>query len=230
MHLPISPARGAVAGLIALLAITTADAHVPTLSDGTATTPETAITFDDIQISRVIYHEITTAAPRIWLTFTVDEPQALKIRFAIPRIDRFADYRPAFALLGPELPAISLPFATPNDLGGQAYETGAVSNPEVYDEIFTGTQAWVLWDGTVDLPAAGQYYLVAYHPTDAPGKLWLAPGRKEVFTADDVATLSDDIAAIRAFHEVGPDAAPPCFLVALAGLIALRAIWSQRLA
>ena len=54
-------------------------AHQPTMSDGTAIGPDSAIELDDIQLSRVIYHEITEDAPSLWLTFQVDEPQSSKI-------------------------------------------------------------------------------------------------------------------------------------------------------
>jgi hypothetical protein len=97
-----------------------------------------------------------------------------------------------------------VPFAVPAGLGARVIRTEEVRDPPVYDEVFTGTQAWELFDGSLELPAAGQYYVVAYAPGEATGKLWVALGLKEVFTPEDIATLREDVAAVREFHEVGP--------------------------
>lgn len=198
-----------------LICCTSAAAHVPILSDGSARGPQTAIELENVQISRVVYHEITAAAPRLWLSFTVAEPQRVALRFAVPKIDRLADYRPNLVLLGPGLEPVSLPFEAPADLGGVIYETSDIESPEVFFEPFSGTDAWELIDGTLDLPAAGQYYLVGYHPDAQPGKVWVALGILESFTPEEIAALPETVAAVRDFHEVGPEAAPPCFLIPL---------------
>lgn len=227
MHRRIHP--GACLG--ALLWAAVAWGHVPTLSDGSAIDADSAIELQDVQISRVFYHEITADAPQLWLTFEVTGPQALKLRLAVPVIERYARFRPAMALLGPGLPPAELPFEVPGDRGAQVFASHEVTAPEVYDEIFSGTQAWIMRDEEAWLPEAGRYYLVAYAPSEDLGRLWVALGVKEVFGPEDIATLSEDIAAIRAFHEVGPDAAPPCFLVGLlgglVGMFFARAPWSR---
>ena len=41
-------------------------AHRPTMSDGSAVDADHAIEFQDVQISRVVYHEVTKQAPRVW--------------------------------------------------------------------------------------------------------------------------------------------------------------------
>jgi hypothetical protein len=199
--------------------------HVPFLSDGSAVDAESAIVLADVQVSRVFYHEVTAEAPQLWLAFAVAAPQSVATKLAVPKIDRLADFRPALALLGPGVGNDEVPFAVPAGLGARVIRTEEVRDPPVYDEVFTGTQAWELFDGSLELPAAGQYYVVAYAPGEATGKLWVALGLKEVFTPEDIATLREDVAAVREFHEVGPDAMPPCFLFALvAGLVGLRLV------
>jgi len=194
-----------------MIFVAAAAAHVPILSDGTSTEPNRAIVLEDVHVSRVFYHEIGDSGQQLWLTFEVTEPQSLKVDFAVPLIERLRDYRPALAILGPGLPDVNVPFEVPSGLGGVVLRASDVE-PVIYDEVFSGTRAWRYYDTQVLLPAAGQYYVVAYHPTGESGKLWAALGTAEVFTPEDVATLREDIAAVRAFHEVGPDAAPPCFL------------------
>ncbi len=215
--------------LIALLTATPIGlAHQPTLSDGTAVDAEHAIEFTDVQISRVVYHEVTPDAPQVWVTFEVDQPQALKIQLGVPLIDRLKDFRPAFALLGPGLGGVDLPFAAPEGLGGLVFESGSVSEPEVFDEPFTGTTSWILRDEEVALPAAGRYYVVAYAPSGEAGKLWVALGVEEVFELDDILTLPEVIADVRAFHEAPPRVGPACFLLP-AGLLVTAVPVARRL-
>ena len=214
---------------VSLLLNSPAEAHQGTISDGTAIDAEHAIEFVDPQISRVVYHEVTAAAPQLWITFEIDSPQSLRIQLGVPYIDNLVDFRPVLALLGPELPEVELPFDIPEHLGAQLYTADDQSDPEVFFEPFTGTSSWMLIETDVQLPAAGKYYLVAYVPSEETGKLWVATGVKEVFSAEDIANLSDTITDVRAFHEVGPDAAPPCFLVTLlAGLTAFLGFRSLR--
>lgn len=217
-----------------------ARAHQPTLSDGTAVSPESAIQFENVQISRVVYHEITAAAPQLWLTFSIDEPQNLLLQVGVPRIDRLADLRPALAVLGPGLPEPDatlrafLPFEVPAGLGVALYDSSGVTDPERFDEPFSGTLAWILVDVEPELPAAGQYYVVAWVPQPgqpgsaaAEGKLWVALGKLEVFGPEDIAALPEEIEAVRAFHETATAPLLPCF-APLVGM-ALAAVGLVRL-
>lgn len=195
-------------------------AHQPIVSDGSAVTIQHAIPLQDVQISRVVYHEVTTASSQVWLTFEVSEPQSLKLQLGVPYIPSLASYRPAMAILGPALPAVSLPFSVPDGLGGVVFDSRNTSEPEFFDEPFTGTQSWIVGEADVELPAAGQYYVVGYSPNAEQGKLWIALGEKEVFDVGDLATFGEQVAAVRAFHEVSEAAAVPCFLLPFALLAA----------
>jgi hypothetical protein len=195
-------------------------AHQPTMSDGTAIGPDSAIELDDIQLSRVIYHEITEDAPSLWLTFDVDEPQSLFVSLGLPLLDRLESFRPAFAVLGPGLPAIDLPIEMPEGLGGLLYETDEVLEPEVFDEPFSGTRSWILREEDVDLLEAGTYFIVAFVPSGETGKLWLAPGDREDFTLGDILGLSDILDEVRAFHET-EGGGFPCFIFPLAAILML---------
>lgn len=177
-------------------------AHQPTISDGTAVSADTAIEFEDIQISRVVYHEVTSEASQIWLTFEVSEPQSLYLSLGMPEIDRLANLRPAYALLGPGLPDVQLPFDIPDGLGGLLFTTENVTSPEVFDEPFSCTSSFILDERNVDLPLAGRYYVVAFIPNGSPGKLWVATGDQEVFLLRDVPELLRISRDVRSFHEV----------------------------
>lgn len=219
-----SPSAVCVLGLALLC--DRAVAHQPILSDGSATTPEAAIELRDVQISRVIYHEVTAEAPQVWMAFDVSEPQFLKVTLGVPDIERLAAYRPALALIGPGLPPADLPAGSPPGLGGVVFDTRAVTEPEYFNEPFSGTQSWIVFEQELELPEAGRYYLVAYSPTNEAGKLWVAPGVKEVFSAADFGSLAGDLGDVRAFHEVSAGAALPCVLFPLG--LAVAGVWLVR--
>lgn len=215
-------------GLLALLIPRLAMAHQPTLSNGTATMPETAISLDDIQLSRVVYHEVTDDAQQLWLTFDIDKPQSLFITLGLPRIDRLKTFRPAFAVLGPGLPDVDLPFEHPQGAGGLLFLTDDVSNPVVFNEPFSGTTSWILREVDIDLPQAGTYYIMVYVPSSERGKLWIAPGQREEFTLSDILELGGVLGQVRAFHEEAPGSFP-CFLFPVAAVaIAFPMLWLIR--
>lgn len=177
-------------------------AHRPTMSDGTAIDAAHAIEFQDVQISRVVYHDATKQAPQVWITFEVDKPQELFLQIGVPVLDRLRQYRPALALLGPGLPDVRVPFEFPKGLGGMVLDTRDVEKPEDFYEPFTGTRSWILKEQNVKLPDAGRYYVVAYDPDGKSGKLWAALGRKEEWGAKDMLKMPKIITEVRQFHEV----------------------------
>lgn len=204
-----------------LLVITSVTlAHQPTMSDGTAIGPDSAIELDDIQLSRVFYHEITQDAPSLWLTFDIAEPQSLYISLGLPLLDRLEGFRPAFAVLGPGLSTIELPFDVPEGVGGVLFETNDVMEPEVFHEPFSGTTSWILREEDVDLPEAGTYYILAFVPSGETGKLWVAPGDREEFSLRDILALTGVLADVRDFHET-TGGSFPCFLLPLAAVLAV---------
>ncbi|UCD27978.1 MAG: hypothetical protein JSV03_12870, partial [Planctomycetota bacterium] len=153
--------------------------------------------------------------PQLWLTFEARSGQEVFLQLGVPAIERLQDFRPALALLGPSLPAVDLPFTVPEGLGGIVLAPGAEVEPEFFHEPFTGTDSWILGEIQTVLSESGRYYAVAYVPNGQTGKLWVAPGRQEVFGLADIFSLPTIINQVREFHEV-PAAGIPCFLPLLA--------------
>lgn len=182
-------------------------AHRPVFDDGTHVDAASALLIEEPDVSQVVYHEVTEAAARLWLAFDVTEGDDIYLQPGVPAIDRLEDYRPVLVLLGPGLPTIDLPFEVPSGLGGVLLEPA--DDPESFDEPFTGTQSWILCESGRAAPETGRYYVVAYDPEGAPGKLWVSIGRAEEFGFDDLLSFADIIDRVRAFHEVGDDPMPP---------------------
>jgi hypothetical protein len=167
--------------------------------------PDNALVVEDIAVSQVAYHTASPQAPELWLTFDAEEGEALYLQLGVPQIDRLTALRPSIALLAPGGdPNVDVPFDLPEGYGGVVLSTAAVTSPPVFDEPFTGTSSWTLLEFDLDLPASGQYYLVAYLPGGGDGKFWMAVGTTEEFGIGDIFSLGDTIAQVRAFHEVGP--------------------------
>lgn len=192
-----------------------ASAHLPIFDDGTAVDAEHALVISDIGLSQVVYHEVTEPVQPLWIALDAAAGQELYFNPGVPALDRLKDYRPAFALVGPGLPAATLPFDIPAGDGAEVYPTTDITDPEFFHEPFSGTDSWILFKKTVALPQSGRYYLVGYIPSGQPGKFWVAIGKREEFGAGAIATLPQDIAQVRAFHESSATTAP-CFLIPVA--------------
>lgn len=215
----MTPGKIVLALAFFLSAHTVAFGHQPIVSDGSAVNAASAISLGDVNVSRVVYHEVTADAPRVWMTFQGTTGQLLYVQLGLPAIERLASYRPSVAVLGPGLPAINLPFEIPAGLGGMVLSSSDVTNPTVFDEPFSGTRSWILLEQEIPLPQAGTYYVVAFDPAGQPGKLWVATGREEQFSLDEIGQLSGVLQQVRAFHETSAGA--PCFLLPVAGVVGI---------
>ena len=188
--------------LVFVTASATAWAHKPRFSDGTALTPQHALVVQEPAMSQVYYHEVTKATPRLWLAFDLQKDQEVYLQLGMPVLQRLSNSRPAMALLGPGLPAITLPFEVPAGSGGTLWKTDDVKEPQFFHEHFTGTDSWILKETRTKVPQAGRYYAVAFVPAGAPGKLWLAIGTEEKFGPKDWGQMGEWTKKVRAFHEV----------------------------
>ena len=221
-------------GLVAFALAVEAQAHIPIFSGAdTGTSPENAVFIDDASISHAVYHEVTAQTAQLWVTFDFEAGQEIYTQLGVPVIDRLADFRPAFAVLGPGLPEIDLPFDIPDGLGGLLFTTDDIDEPEFFAEEFTGTDSWIFGELIDATPETGTYYLVAFVPSGDVGKLWVAVGRREVFEPQDIAELSVLVPLVSDFHET--DAVGlitpflPCFApVAVIGAGFCGGIWWSR--
>ncbi len=193
--------------LLALFLVTTGGtgwAHNPVVIDGGPTDASSAHKIADISASRVAYHHAMPGQPFLWMTFDGAPGQKLEFQMGVPKIDRYANVRPATALLGPGLPpAPELPFSVPEGMGAVLFATDG-QEPTVFNEEFTGTVDWMFREESLTLPQAGQYFMVSYLPSGDEGKFWVAPGKAEVFGLWDLIRMPVIVIEARIFHEVFP--------------------------
>jgi hypothetical protein len=181
--------------------------HVPIWSDKAAIDPNTAIVFIDPNISQVAYRTLPPGPNQIWSTFKAHAKFSLYVQIGVPAIDRYKNFRPSLAVIGPGLPQeAKLPFKIPSGNGSIIIDTNSVE-PRFFHEPFTGTDSWILTSKTMELPASGQFFIVAYDPKQAGGKLWVSAGQKERFGLADLLNMGQTIKLVRSFHEVQTQAA-----------------------
>ncbi|MBD3285485.1 hypothetical protein GF359_03545 [candidate division WOR-3 bacterium] len=186
-------------GLIGLAGFTFA--HKPLENPSSSSDFHHAIQIEDPDVSYVVYHQVTEERPRVWLTLEAEAGYMLYVSLGVPVIERLTDYRPAVAVIGPGLPDKEFDLHTPEDMGAVIFETDDIDDPRFFHEPFTGTDSWIYIEEWVRLPETGTYYVVAYHPENTPGKLWVAPGTKEKWGIIDIFKLPSIVNPVREFHE-----------------------------
>lgn len=191
--------------VITLMASGTSWAHRYINNEGSHTSADTAIPIGDINISQVVYHTVTPDTQTIWMSFEGKSGDVAKIQLGVPYIKGLENYRPAFALMGTNLPELdAFPFDFPEGYGGIVYTTNHITEPEIFDEEFTGTESWRFEMQEITLPADGLYYIAGYVPSGGTGKFWVAPGTLEKFGVKDIFTLPWVIYKVRTFHQIFP--------------------------
>ena len=206
--------------LCAFAAASPADAHVPFLepdrpSDAPAVQGDPfpgAIRLPDVAASRAVYG---TLAP--WESFdayrlTVSRPANTPVEMLVPKTGKYRDFRPAFALIGPGLPATGGP--TPSFIAERlrtaytavsltpgAYprvlivpDPGAAERARFY-EPFSFTSYYRGGATRVELKPGVTYYLVVYVSAGQTGEYALGIGEAEKFTAGDA--LRSVVAVVR---------------------------------
>lgn len=156
-------------------------------------------------------HNLVTSetAPGSWgSSISIDDPTVSRVYVStgVPVIGRLSGFRPFSAIVGPGLPPADLGFELPPAAGAQVLAPG--SSPREFHEGVTGTDSWIVMEETVTLPAAGEYWFVAFagDPAEAAArqwdKLWMAIGTKERFGIADIFRLGSIRRHVREFHEV----------------------------
>ena len=199
-------------------------AHKYVPNDGSHVDAAHALEIADPDLSQVVNHPVTPATAQVWLTLYGVAGQELYMQVGVPVLDRLEGYSPTLVLLGPGLPEIDTPLEVPAGLGGVEFPTEGLP-ATFFDEHFTGTQSWILFEQDYALPEEGTYYLAAYHPEGEEGKLWVAVGRREGFGFMDLLTFRPVVDAVREFHEVLDDCPPLLTAILLAISDVLRRVF-----
>ena len=199
----------AVAGLLLASAASPTSAHVPFLepdqpSDAPAGQRDPfpgAIPVPDASISRAVYGTLAAGEAFDAYRLTVSQPSSTPVEMLVPKMGKYRDFRPAFALVGPGLPAAGAPPRFISERLKTAYtavslvpgalpqvlvvpDPGAASRASFY-EPFSFTSYYRGGSTTVALRPGRTYYLVVYDPRGQRGEYALGIGVAEKFSAGD---------------------------------------------
>ena len=175
-------------------------AHKPFFSDGQYLSPETAWQIDDIEISIVMYHEVTCSSQALWLKFDNEPGDLIYHQIGIPHLERMQNYRPVVAVVAPGLPETDVPFELPAGMGAQILNSYCGMSQRNFSSPLPA-HVLILNDYLLQLPEGGGGYVVAWHPEGMTGKFWVAVGTVEDFTSEDIARVTSLGRRLEDFHE-----------------------------
>ena len=177
-------------------------AHFPILAKDNHPYQQSAVELEDIEISSVIYQQLTKEAPSSWITFQGEKGKLLSLELGIPVINGLEGFRPSLALIAPK-PTSGLLNSSgdlPNPL--EVFPSSDIVEPLTFHEPFTNTDSWILFKKAIRLSETGWYYLRTFSPENETGKLWLAIGKKESFGIREISKLPLLIRDVKDFHEI----------------------------
>ena len=175
-------------------------AHAPIISNMSGADISNAIPINDIQISKVLYKVLEKDGNFVWLIFQAKEGESLYFQVGTPKTDKYKELKPAVAIVGPGLPKTNnLPFQIPHGMGALLFESS--DQPQAFYEPVTDTNSWIHITKTITLPETGKYYIVGYFPPNGQaGNLFIAVGKIERFTWQDIVNVFKILPEIRAFY------------------------------
>lgn len=171
----------------------TALAHIPLDTSG-SNSREDPIFVEDHQISWAAYNQLEEVGDIDYYTFKVEQGEEIYFSMVIPEIERYQNFKPNVALIGPGLENNYAgydinyinSFLKINPDENIIIVSDDTDNPEIFFEPFTQTSYWRRQKFSTAAPAAGTYYLAVFSAEEDQGKYTLAIGRKEVWGLKDL--------------------------------------------
>ena len=183
-------------------------AHVPLDTSGSASKKE-PIFVEDHQISWAAYNQLEKAGDVDYYSFKAEQGEEIYFSMVIPVIDRYQNFKPDLALIGPALEndyADYDPDYINSILKLESDENIIIvrddnDKPDTFFEPFTRTSYWKRQEFSTAAPATGTYYLAVFSGDQNPGKYTLAIGRKEIWALKDIIKLPKIVWDTRIFVE-----------------------------
>jgi len=174
-----------VLGLVCMFSWSEAPAHQGILERDDTTGFKDAIELPKPAVSYAVYASLERTGDVDFISFTLTEPQHVKLGILLPYADKFKDYYPVYALVGPGLaaPDEDLPFELPEGYGILTVRSTPVKERPEFLEPFSFTRYYRgIKELELDVKEPGTYYVVVWHPDGEYGDYLVSYGGSESFT------------------------------------------------
>jgi len=186
-------------------------AHKPLFDEPDSTSFEDAQHIRDPQVSYAIYANLSAPDDIDFYALDVRRPMPLYAGLLVPCRRGYRDFYPAYAIVGPGLPApdCDLPFALPDGHGALVVIPAPVKPRPTFYEPFTSTRYYEGIPETEQrVETRGTYYLVIWHPTGETGGYTAVVGREEKWQAKDIFPTLKAVERIQQGAWMGERSAP----------------------
>jgi len=161
-----------------------ASAHQPFFEDSDFTSTAPGIVKDPT-ISTALYATLDAKGDVDYVTFQGKKGQVVLLGLTIPAIEGQEEFTPTLALIGPGLPAGTLPNAlTAPTKTGVAILRAEPGPASTFFEPFSRTSYWERQEERFTLPADGQFTVAVWSETGQTGRYTLVVGDREVMGGD----------------------------------------------
>ena len=197
------PVALAVMLLLTLLATFSVSAH-KYLETESSRTREDPVLVSDHQVSWAAYEELEREGQVDYYKFKAEKGEEIYASLLVPRIDRFSDFQPDLALIGPGLPDKLDERGAPLDVRegeGALVRRYEGEENEVFFEPFTQTSYWERQVIRRQAPEDGTYLVAVWSSRQEVGKYVLAIGEREAFGPADILEYPSVWWKVRIFAE-----------------------------
>ena len=178
---------------------TSAFAHKLIPTDGSNIDISSALEIPDPVVSWAMYEELGNNA--LYYKFDAKKGDKLFANIVIPKLDGLENFTPSLVFIAPsftinlitELKVLdstkSFPFSTPDGYDAIVFDYDGVLPSKEFYEPFGQITYWERQEINLVIPVDATYYLAVYDSEDQFGKMALAVGYVEDFSASDFMTV-----------------------------------------
>ena len=174
-------------------------AHKLIPTDGSNIDISSALEIPDPVVSWAMYEELSNNA--LYYKFDAEKGDKLFANIVIPKLDGLENFTPSLVFIAPsftinlitELKVLdstkSFPFSTPDGYDAIVFDYDGVLPSKEFYEPFGQITYWERQEINLVIPVDATYYLAVYDSEDQFGKMALAVGYVEDFSASDFMTV-----------------------------------------
>ncbi|KAB2954621.1 hypothetical protein F9B85_02810 [Heliorestis acidaminivorans] len=170
-------------------------------SGSQATSFENAILIESLQEPTTIFGNFSSQGQSDFYLIKAQKGEQLLLEMSIPQISRLDSFRPAFFVVGPELPNNhDFPFVLPLPSEYKTYQVLPAEREKARIDSFSGNSYWITQAFQYPIPDDAEYYIIVYDEKKQEGKYQLRIGTSQEKPFYRILTNPIDFLALRAWY------------------------------